>query len=246
MLVAIRRWCVWLSVLALGVLVAEPAVAAPVTYAFTGHLTRVGLPNSEAGLVVGAPFSGRFTIDDSVALMPVASSPGVYGSDIVGTAGPAVEVGGVLRPTTAIDGYVLAAFNDATGTNLGLDPSIVADGFVFGGIYSPILSLGLKITFLDSSHTFFPSGVDPSLPGLDLVRLFNLSQQNPVAGSRQVDMDGILGVLDSLHLVPEPSTFAGAGVALAIVMSWYWLRSRRSGAPCHVPVSRQIRPRSDC
>lgn len=241
MLVAIRRRCVRLSVLALGVLVAEPAFAAAVTYAFTGHLTRVALPDPKAGLVVGAPFSGRFTIDDSVALMPVASRPGVYGSDIVSTAGPAVEVGGVLRPTTAIDGYVLAAFNDAIGTNLGLDPSIVADGFVFGGIYSPILTFGLKITFLDSSHTFFPSGVDPSLPGLDLVRLFDLSQQNPVAGSPQVDMDGILGVLDSLHLVPEPSAFAGAVLVLAIAVSWYLLRSLASGAPCRVPASRQVR-----
>lgn len=189
------------------------AFGAIVTFAFTGHVTQVNFTNANWGFVVGAQAVGRVVYDAAAPLSPLA--PGLYQTQPIppknGQVSSELTLNGIpTYPLSTSDSVFLA--ND-----FFLESKAVVDGLFFGGI----------LAVIDPSQSLFPPGAAPPLSAISpMAALDQLSRNGKIYFTTFGAVNyHIEGVIDSIHLVPEPSTFAlGLLAAAGLVVG---LRRRR-------------------
>lgn len=193
------------------------ASGAILTFAFTGHITKVNFSNPARGFVVGASVAGRFSYDDTMQLTAVEA--GDYQALLPTSYGLQMTLNGI--PQGVPDLSLFQLWNDYPLL------SDTIDGLhVFSFLESDLSTAG-RLFFDDRSHAFFPPGAPPPLSSInpaDFVEQLLLRGQVGVYTYGGVS-HRIEGVIDSIHLVPEPSTFAlGLLAAAGLVVG---LRCRR-------------------
>lgn len=191
------------------------ASAAPFTFQFSGVIDLVedGLPISDQ-IAVGMPYSGIYQFDPE----GVGNSSGLptIGAYRFGSAGfMSVDIGSInisaldlvvsVENSTLIDSY-----------RVGNDSTFAAQGSNW---------LEMKLSLKDTTHTAFNNTdlplTAPDLDDFEFSKLFYL---------RHVDhrFPSITGTVDTLTMIPEPSSLVSLFAASVAILS---LRGKRSARP---------------
>lgn len=204
--------------------------SALVTYGFTGHVINSDLTGQQFS--IGSQFQGRFSYDTALALGEIRE--GLFGASSQLAPPDAlhfqIAFAGVpftFEPYEAFAGGLANDLEDDVVHSFDGFPKF--DGLLFGSSYTgPELgwypAADVVLTLLDPSHSYFPLGNEPTFGEFDPVDFFNFCVSQDGVTEIRIWPGGLImgspapslrGTIDSVYLVPEPSTLAlGLSAAL--------------------------------
>jgi len=208
-----NRFISGVLITALSAAFAPPTGAVPLTFEFGGVIDFVedGLPISEQ-IAVGTPYAGIYQFDPE----------GVVNASDLPTLG-AYEFGSAGFMIVSIESLTLRTSNlsAAIENSTLLDRYVVFNGSPF--VAHSVSWQGMALDLRDLTHTAFESTelplTAPDLNDFQFSRLFSL---------RQVDhrFPSITGTVDTLTMIPEPSSLVSLFAAAMMVSLRRWHRSR--------------------
>lgn len=201
-----------LTACALGVMLGAPGAAATIAYEFRGELTRADfLSDPFLGLEVGDPFAVLLVLDGAAAHDNEEPGRRTWGSD------------GLRRFEVMFDDRTIV-FRAPGGPQKSAEVSVEDDFDAEGvsirdGFFAVVHQLGIgNASIFYNSLVPFQDGTNDALSGLDFPTLdeFDPSRWD-LAQLRLGQPQTILGRIDSVAIVPAPSTLAVLGLAVGLL-----------------------------